>query len=636
MKRNLTNTLLMASTTCLSLFSGILSAVDPLDIDDYRSQLYSDVTPLEYGSDEEGKPTYLRVQKSTGNYLYLGPNYVFFNDPGVFLLSGETESEQIPDGRKREYAYITRFLKNDYGMEWGFYTTEEDDLHADVFIEGTSKDIGTTLVVNIDDEESKEFIINEEMLTDGYFQLDYSNIGAGFHKFKIVLKNHQRSGSFKIFNVRLSGEKINSSSAVQMRWRPKAAWSDWSSSKNPDDGRAWIMELSSDSKLGFFGPISTNFGYFGPVFKDGGKARSMNMSVWSSNKSSGPRELDKQSHLLGIGSSEGYFGTWSHEGRGVKVRGWDNFEPNTSGKYVIGLRFTQDEDFNTFYGYFWNEVTNKWQLYSIGRKRNVGPIDNIKTKSFIEVVGHTREERSNHVIREVQYRGWLCDSEGVWTDLDQVKIPRKKGVGNRRRIISEDGERFVVSTGGYTNYEINPNTYTLKKPETTKLPIYMRPKKLRDFYKVPFIPVVRNVSLGDDGQFTIKLRPNTNLSSTVKVCWGSENALSNAPNWEHEKEFTIESGKRRRVVTLKVPATEDARYFRVLVSNEKAQMWTFETYDLYPEEEVAEVPEEEVAEVPEEEVAEVPEEEVAEVPEEEVEMPDEDIDMPDDEVEVDE
>ena len=53
------------------------------DNEDYLKQLYSEVTSKEMGIDEEGKGIYYKTQEQMGEYLYLGPNEVFFS-PDVF------------------------------------------------------------------------------------------------------------------------------------------------------------------------------------------------------------------------------------------------------------------------------------------------------------------------------------------------------------------------------------------------------------------------------------------------------------------------------------------------------------------------------------------------------------------------
>jgi hypothetical protein len=108
-------------------------------------------------------------------------------------------------------------------------------------------------------------------------------LSNGLHTFKVELTKSIYAANLRVFNVRLSGNGVNESYVVKERWRPKARYSRWMSSANPDDVRAWIIELSSDSEYNHYSPITTNFGCTGPIFKLGGIARNMNMSIWSSS-----------------------------------------------------------------------------------------------------------------------------------------------------------------------------------------------------------------------------------------------------------------------------------------------------------------------------------------------------------------
>jgi hypothetical protein len=113
----------------------------------------------------------------------------------------------------------------------------------------------------------------------------------------------------------------------------------------------------------------------------------------------------------------------------------------------------------------------------------------------------------------------------------------------------------------------------------------MNPKKLRHFHKLPFQPVIRSVSVDEENQTTIQFQTKNSREAKVTVCWGSENAQSNERNWENTAVLDVPAGRKKTIHSFEIPASETDRYFRILVQNDKAQMWNFETYDRYPPEE---------------------------------------------------
>jgi hypothetical protein len=563
------------------LFNEKLSAFEEYNVSNYKNQLYSEVTPLEYGKDKDGNTIYYKVQHSIGQQLYLGPNEVFFSPIDKLVLGGETKNDALELNKGAEFEWIQGLREENSQLQWSFITKNAGVIDADFILSGTSDDAGLILSIQIDDLEPSQVEVSSAIITDGKMQFHFENLEPGFHVLNVNILNTINSNKLKIFNVRLSGSALLDSYIVRERWRPDAVYSEWRSSKNASDVKAWIMELSSDSELGHYSPITTNFGYYGPIFKPGGSALRMNMSIWSSSENEEPLPIFQRSHLLGIGSDKGEFSVWNtKEGTGAKVEKWNNFETNTSKKYIIGLRYTYDGNFRTYYGYFWNDQTNNWQLYSVGRKYDLDPLNELKTKGFIEVVGGAGGERSNHKVREVKYKGFVCNSNGVWSDLDRLVLPKYSEMTNHRRGIAEDGESFFTSTGGLENRILNTVTKTLKKPSIVKRPLYMEPSKLQGFFSLPFIPKIENVTLSENGLMAVKFQTNTSFASKVTLCWGTQDALSIEENWENSTTFDLAAGESNFSHLVEIPATANVKYFRILVRDSRAQMWSFETFSL--------------------------------------------------------
>jgi len=576
------NALFSIVSICCFSSHGKLEAVEPYDIMDYKNQLYSDVSTLQLGVDTDGLKIFYKVQRNIDNpYLYLGANEVFFRPIGILTLDDGEKNDSLEFNQGKEFSLIRRLQENNAELEWSFITNSSGNIHADLFFTATLADVGTILSFQIDGTvAANNLIVTEDMVGDSIFELDFLNVAKGVHTFKIRVIQTIKRNQMTILNVRLSGESLVNSYIIRERWRPNAAYSNWSSSENPNDVQGWIMELSSDSTLGCFAPCTTEFGYFGPGFDAEGKADNITMSIWSSGENKPMLPLNLRSHLLGIGSSQGEFETWNtKEGTGAKVRKWPVFRDNVSKKYVIGLRYTNDGDFTTFYGYFWNEITNNWQLYCAGRKFKDEPVSDLKTKAFIEVVGSAAGERSSHVPRIVNYKGFVCDSVGNWSDLDQLILPGGSGITNQRRGIAQDRECFFTKTGGLANKKAQ-KAGIIKKGKIVQRPGYMDPSKLEGFFTLPFIPQITSATLNANNLVTLGFKTNTELESTVTICWGTQDAVTIKENWEHSMSFTTPSGQSNVEQFIDLTDSADAKFFRILVQDANAQMWSFETQPL--------------------------------------------------------
>ena len=77
--------------------------------------------------------------------------------------------------------------------------------------------------------------------------------------------------------------------------------------------------------------------------------------------------IERQAHLLAVGSPEADFSGFGHEGTGVKPRGWEPLHTNPE-EVVLCLRVERGNEHNTYHGYFVDPETKMWQLFCVGRK----------------------------------------------------------------------------------------------------------------------------------------------------------------------------------------------------------------------------------------------------------------------------
>jgi hypothetical protein len=66
--------------------------------------------------------------------------------------------------------------------------------------------------------------------------------------------------------------------------------------------------------LGFYAPITTPFGYYGPTWlADGTVNAGFNFSLWSYGRGQEEPPIEQLSHLLAIGNRDATFGGFGHE-----------------------------------------------------------------------------------------------------------------------------------------------------------------------------------------------------------------------------------------------------------------------------------------------------------------------------------
>jgi hypothetical protein len=156
----------------------------------------------------------------------------------------------------------------------------------------------------------------------------------------------------------------------------------------------------------------------------------------------------------------------------------------------------------------------------------------------------------------------------------------KKEISNHNRGVNQDGETFYTTTGGLKNKLPKALNKLYTKKEVVNRPLYMDASKLQGFFKLPFIPQIVAASKSVDNVLSVEFQTHTPLASTVTVCSGSLDALSNQKNWEHSIDFHIPEGDETLVHKVNIPVSAETRFVRILVQDPNAQMWNFDTYPL--------------------------------------------------------
>ncbi|MEM0968896.1 MAG: hypothetical protein AAGJ31_06075, partial [Verrucomicrobiota bacterium] len=256
----------------------------------------------------------------------------------------------------------------------------------------------------------------------------------------------------QLHRIEAFGPAIEGAHLLRVRWRPAAAHGGYDTAK-VKGAKLLVFATRSMESASSYSPITTPFGYYGTSFgSDRKSVGNFNFSMWG--KESGASDLKTMPHLLGVGSPEGEFSGFGHEGSGVKPRGWEPM-PDKPELVVQALRLVNDGVYDTYFGYYFDHPTKTWKFYGAGRKWNGGkPVQHLKLGSFCEVPGPPQSQRSGDIYREVRRRGWAWD-DGDWVALETYHPGGNGSSGeqpvNKSWYTSEDGE-YAMGCGGIRLY----------------------------------------------------------------------------------------------------------------------------------------------------------------------------------------
>lgn len=374
---------------------------------------------------------------------------------------------------------------------------------------------------------------------------------------------------------------------VKLRWRPTAVHCNFSSSSAPKDIVIAIHENTIATPwVDCYQPITSPFGYYGSTW-DANKQQfgGVNFSLWSfSNKGEIP-EPREFSHLIAVGKGL-YIDGFNHEGTGVKARGINPFEGKTETTQVLALKKVPGNPYDVYYSYYWDTDAQEWKLYGCGKKFNDKGISYLCTGAFVEQPGPATVERSNHIMRQVNFRGWLIDSKGKLYQIDRMSPQGKVEENSYKNWGKTSDGYFYMQMGGFsTERKQQVNDIAIKPGKS--IPVYLLPEKIKGLNELPAKIVglsalnvtdnsaVVNFSLG-------KISPETK----VKLYWGTKDGLTFVKGnkggagvvyWDNEVEIPVSSYTDRIVYKLKNLSSSTTYYYRLQVINENGETWSFDT-----------------------------------------------------------
>ncbi|MEM7601237.1 MAG: hypothetical protein AAF357_07440, partial [Verrucomicrobiota bacterium] len=386
------------------------------------------------------------------------------------------------------------------------------------------------------------------------------------------------------------GPAIEGAHLLRVRWRPAAAHGGYDTAK-VKGAKLLVFATRSMESASSYSPITTPFGYYGTSFgSDRKSVGNFNFSMWG--KESGASDLKTMPHLLGVGSPEGEFSGFGHEGSGVKPRGWEPM-PDKPKLVVQALRLVNDGVYDTYFGYYFDHPKKTWKFYGAGRKWNGGkPAQHLKLGSFCEVPGPPQSQRSGDIYREVRRRGWAWD-DGDWVALESYHPGGNGSSGeqpvNKSWYTSEDGE-YAMGCGGIRLYT---HDASLVKPGGGhQLPEFLTHPTIGNLFALP-------VQIGEMQATEVtwdRVLMEVDLASAAELVdgalyFGTKDALTFAPRqlhgtergsdlsrsindqvWKNQVEI---SSVRQGVNQIMIPdlEPETTYFFRLLVNNQVSRIW---------------------------------------------------------------
>ena len=500
-----------------------------------NGQLGSEVTwipvPLDQGA-------FFKAQKSEDGKLLLTANEAFFPERGLVA----TGVGAVPDVEKlnggKTFQFIKGWKEGDTA-EWGLFFEKPGSVRIKVLMTTSTNNGQYTLKLGENTVTASTRASNAKPVSTSTYELTITNPGQHILQFSC-----QRAGGDDTFHwIEISGSSVKDGAVLRQRWRPAAAHTKFTSSGVSDGIRIWVMEMDAlPGSLGFYSPITTPFGYYGPTWNaDGTVGSGFYFSLWSYGRGQSPPPLEQHSHLLAIGNRQASFGSFGHEGTGVKVRDWEPLAGRQGQSQVIALRVEPGNPYDTYFSYFYATDQQRWRLFAVGNKYNGGkPLRSLWVGSFVEVPGPPHIQRTGPYERTMRYRGWVLDKEDRWQRLDQMangNIDRNTGLTHTDRGLAEDW--FYLRTGGW-KYRKGKKSQYISLP-TSKLRddvSFLGPQDTA-FLKTTPSQITASVTQRSKKQieFTIQVR-NAEEDPEVHAFWGTKDALTFADQWQNQRKIT--------------------------------------------------------------------------------------------------
>ena len=530
--------------------------------------------PLSWQACGDDPSSLCMLQKTRDSVLYLTPNESFFPMRGL-VAAGQS---QVPDlenlNSGKSFAWIEKWDAGDVA-EWVWFAPQAGEGTITLWM--SAKSDGGTFSMSMDNK-TVSFAVKSSENPSSVFSCPFKVTNPGLHRLRIVCEKAAAGTQFHWMT--LSGPCIEGSAVVRKRWRPSAAHTKFSSSKGKESVRLWVMEMDAvPGDLGFYAPITTPFGYYGPTWQaDGTVNAGFNFSLWSYGRGKKEPSMEQLSHLLAIGNRDATFGGFGHEGTGVKIRDWDPLTGHQGQRQVLALRVVPSETYDTYYSYYYVADENEWRLFGVGNKYNKNkPLKSLWVGSFVEVPGPPLVQRTGLYPREMRYRGWVVQEDGQLLQLDHMSggdIDKQTGLTYTHRGVTDDGW-FFLRTGGLSFHKpLSASGVDLSKDNHLKdLPAYLSPEHKESLLSVPSEVTVQSVEVTPEGLKIDYRIDHLGKAPELEVYWGTQDGLTFVDRWEHSERIpNVKEGKNE--FTLKSATSLNNARLRLFLKNDDGQFWS--------------------------------------------------------------
>lgn len=513
----------------------------------------------------DSKIRYL-AQRTRGGKILLTPDEGFFPKLGLTAddVSAHPDSKKLNGGKS--FGEVSGWDQGE-AIEWGIWVENGGEMGGTLNFSGLLSESDFTL--SVDGRPVRR--------GSGAF----GEIGRGKHVIRLEKTSPGASGA-KFHWLALEGPAAKRGAVVRKRWRPAAAHTRFTSSKSTGDIRLWVMEMdAAPGELGFYSPITTPFGYYGPTWRPDGTVNSgFNFSLWSYGRGKKAPPIEQLSHLIAVGNSEAKFSGFGHEGTGVKIRGWEPLKGRQGQRQAIALRVEPGENYDTYFSYFYASDEERWRFFGAGRKFNKArPLKSLWVGSFVEVPGPPQRQRTGPYPRRMRYRGWVMDAEGRWTALDQMRngnIDEETGLTHTNRGLTDDG-RFYLETGGWGGRKPPAGADIVRDAGARRpIPKFMKPESLRPLMGLP--SEVEKVEVRRrNGRVEVRFKVrDAGREAKATVYYGEREGLTFVERWPRNAVLEdVNDGWSN--ASLPGVQTGSPLFVRVLLENQNGRFWSSDT-----------------------------------------------------------
>ncbi|MGI9470017.1 MAG: DUF3472 domain-containing protein [Rubripirellula sp.] len=519
---------------------------------------------------------YMGQEAQDGRWV-LTANESFFPKLGL-RATGQGRLPDINGLNKGEsFTSITDWNDDDVA-EWGVFALQPGKIKYRVWMSANDSSGKFQLRCgdSVSDFRTRATNDGPQLIADGELLLEHRG------RQSITLRCLDESKGAALAAIDISGRPVQGGAVLRKRWRPAAAHTRFSSSKNPDAVRLWVMEMDAvPGDLQFYSPMTTPFGYYGPTWRaDGTVNAGFNFSLWSFGRGKEAPPIEQHSHLIAVGDRSASFGGFDHEGTGVKVRNWEPLVGRQGQRQVLALRVEPGPVYDTYFSYFYAADEQRWYLFGAGNKYNRGkPLTSLWVGSFVEVPGRASVQRSGPYPRVMRYRGWCMDESGRWYSLDRMKrgnVDRASQLTHTNRGVTEDGW-FYLQTGGWefrkpaTGDDVH--AANLKSRQDVS---FLGDRDLNVLMSMPSIIDASSVArVGNEVRGTFSVQ-HAGRNPQVTLYWGSEEALTFADRWEQSRVIdAVREGANE--FTLPEFPSDQPLFLRARLDNDSGKFWSPET-----------------------------------------------------------